>query len=286
MTAASPNLRLQSSPEVTEQKRLERRAKLKHARRKTRTIMWGVRLLSLALVLVVWQWYGSSVNPILFAPPTKIGHEFWLMTTDGTLPRAILQSLRVFGIGLGAAIVVGIPLALIWARYQLLDWAIQGYINALYATPLVALVPLFVIWFGFGLQAKAVIVFSFAVFPLLLNTYQGARSVDRELIEVAGSFRCSEIQTWRHVILPSAVPFIAAGLNLAVGRALVGMIIAEFYTSASGLGYMVISAGNTFQTAKMFVPILVVMALGVFLLGLTRTLKRRVSPWSEQEGRL
>jgi NitT/TauT family transport system permease protein len=81
------------------------------------------------------------------------------------------------------------------------------------------------------------------------------------------------------------VPFIAAGLNLAVGRALVGMIIAEFYTSASGLGYMVISAANTFQTAKMFVPILVVMTLGVLLLGVTRTLKKKVSPWSEQEGR-
>jgi NitT/TauT family transport system permease protein len=103
---------------------------------------------------------------------------------------------------------------------------------------------------------------------------------------VAGSFGCSELQTWRHVIIPSAVPFIAAGLNLAVGRALVGMIIAEFYTSASGLGYMVLVSGNTFQTARMFVPIIVVMALGVLLLGATRSLKRRVSPWSEKEDRL
>jgi ABC-type nitrate/sulfonate/bicarbonate transport system permease component len=147
-------------------------------------------------------------------------------------------------------------------------------------------VPLLILWFGFGVEAKVIIIFSFALFPLLINTYQGARSVDRGLVEVAESFGCGELATWRHVILPSAVPFITAGLNLAVGRALVGMIIAEFYTSASGLGYMVISAGNTFQTAKMFVPILVVMALGVLLLGVTRTLKRKASPWSEQEGRL
>jgi ABC-type nitrate/sulfonate/bicarbonate transport system permease component len=281
VTTATPAL-----PVATEDKRAANRERIRRARRRRRLVMWSVRLGSLALVLGIWQWYGSSVNPILFAPPTKIAHAFVTLTSDGTLGRALVQSLTVFGIGMGAAVLVAIPLALVWARYQIVDWAIQGYVNALYATPLVALVPLLILWFGFGVQAKVIIIFSFALFPLLINTYQGARSVDRGLIEVAESFGCSELKTWRHVILPSAVPFIAAGLNLAVGRALVGMIIAEFYTSASGLGYMVISAGNTFQTAKMFVPILVVMALGVFLLGVTRTLKRKVSPWSEQEGRL
>jgi ABC-type nitrate/sulfonate/bicarbonate transport system permease component len=267
-------------------KRAANRERIRRARTRRRLTMWGVRLASLAIVLGVWQWYGSSVNPILFAPPTKIAHAFGTLVSDGTLGRALVQSLTVFGIGMGAAIVVAIPLALVWARYQIVDWAIQGYVNALYATPLVALVPLLILWFGFGVEAKVIIIFSFALFPLLINTYQGARSVDRGLVEVAESFGCGELATWRHVILPSAVPFITAGLNLAVGRALVGMIIAEFYTSASGLGYLVISNGNTFQTAKMFVPILVVMALGVFLLGVTRTLKRKASPWSEQEGRL
>jgi ABC-type nitrate/sulfonate/bicarbonate transport system permease component len=281
VTAGTPALRL-----AADDKRAANLERMRRARTRRRVIMWSVRLGSLALVLGIWQWYGSSVNPILFAPPTKIAQAFVTLTSDGTLGRALAQSLTVFGIGMGAAVVIAIPLALVWARYQIVDWAIQGYVNALYATPLVALVPLLILWFGFGVQAKVIIIFSFALFPLLINTYQGARSVDRGLIEVAESFGCSELKTWRHVILPSAVPFIAAGLNLAVGRALVGMIIAEFYTSASGLGYMVISAGNTFQTAKMFVPILVVMALGVFLLGVTRTLKRKVSPWSEQEGRL
>lgn len=271
---------------LTDQKRLVRREKMRKAKRTRRLAMWSVRLASLALLLGIWQWYGSSVNPILFAPPSKIAVEFWKTLSDGTLLTAVWQSVRVFGIGLGAAIIVGIPLALIWARYQIVDWAIQGYVNALYATPLVALVPLLILWFGFGVEAKAIIIFSFGVFPLLMTTYQGARSVEKDLIEVASSFGCSQFQTWRHVILPSAVPFIAAGLNLAVGRALVGMIIAEFYTSASGLGYMILVSGNTFQTAKMFVPIIVVMTLGVLLLGATRSLKRRVSPWSEKEDRL
>jgi len=268
-----------------EEKRRARHSRIRRAQLRRNTLKWSIRLGSLAVFLGIWQWYGSSVNPILFAPPTKIAHEFWILSKDGTLLKALLQSLRVFAIGLGSAIVVGIPLALVWARYQTVDWAIQGYINALYATPLVALVPLLVLWFGFGLEAKVVIVFSFGIFPLLLTVYQGARSVDQDLIEVARSFRLSEVQTWRHVILPSSVPFIAAGLNLAVGRALVGLIIAEFYTSAGGLGYLVLTAGNTFQTAKMFVPIIVVMALGVTLLGATRALKRKVAPWSEQEDR-
>jgi NitT/TauT family transport system permease protein len=281
VTAGASELHL-----AADAKRAANRERIRRARTRRRLTMWGVRLASLAIVLGVWQWYGSSVNPILFAPPTKIAHAFGTLVADGTLGRALVQSLTVFGIGMGAAIVVAIPLALVWARYQIVDWAIQGYVNALYATPLVALVPLLILWFGFGVEAKVIIIFSFALFPLLINTYQGARSVDRGLVEVAESFGCGELATWRHVILPSAVPFITAGLNLAVGRALVGMIIAEFYTSASGLGYLVISNGNTFQTAKMFVPILVVMALGVFLLGVTRTLKRKASPWSEQEGRL
>jgi NitT/TauT family transport system permease protein len=281
VTAGASEVRI-----APEERRAANRARIRRARTRRRVAMWSVRLASFGVLLGVWQWYGSSVNPILFAPPTKIAHAFVTLVSDGTLGHALVQSLTVFGIGMGAAIVVAIPLALVWARYQVVDWAIQGYVNALYATPLVALVPLLILWFGFGVKAKVIIIFLFALFPLLLNTYQGARSVDRGLVEVAESFGGTELKAWRHVVLPSAVPFIAAGLNLAVGRALVGMIIAEFYTSASGLGYLVISAGNTFQTAKMLVPVLVVMGLGVVLLGVTRTLKRKVSPWSEQEGRL
>ena len=276
-------------PEVAvdiDEKRVANRERMRRAKRKTLLAAWGVRIASLAILLGVWEWYGSSVNPILFAPPSKIARAFVTLVQDGALGHALVQSLTVFGIGLGAAIAVGIPLALVWARYRIVDWAIQGYVNALYATPLVALVPLLILWFGFGVKAKSIIIFLFALFPLLINTYQGARSVERGLVEVARSFGCGEVATWRHVVLPSSVPFIAAGLNLAVGRALVGMIIAEFYTTASGLGSLVLTASNTFQTAKMFVPILVVMGLGVVLLGATRTLKRKVSPWSEQEGRL
>ncbi|HZU18353.1 MAG TPA: ABC transporter permease [Candidatus Dormibacteraeota bacterium] len=259
-------------PEVVERERRRRRSR--------RRLMWTVRVLSVGVVLAAWQLYGARVNPILFAPPSAIAQAFVAMVRDGTLLGALLQSLLVLVVGLGAAIVVSIPAALVWARYDPVDWAVQHYVNAIYATPLVALVPLLILWFGLGFLSRAIIVFSFAFFPLLLNVYQGAKSVDRELLEVARSFRSREYHVWRHVVLPSSVPFIMAGLNLAAGRSLVGLIIAEFYTTGTGLGYLVLQAANTFRTARMFVPVIVVMVLGVALLGLTRYLQRKVAPWS------
>lgn len=264
-------------PDVVARERNQRSAR--------RRSMWVVRVLSLVVVLIGWQIYGSSVNPILFSPPTEIARAFMAMVADGSLPHAVVQSMTVLVVGLGIAVVVSIPAALVWARYDPVDWAVQHYVNAIYATPLVALVPLFILWFGFGFVSKVIIVFSFAFFPLLLNTYQGAKSVDRELLEVARSFRSREHHVWRHVVLPSSVPFIVAGLNVATGRALVGLIIAEFYTTGTGLGYLVLEAANTFRTARMFVPVIVVMVLGVILLGTTRYLQRRVAPWSGQEDR-
>jgi NitT/TauT family transport system permease protein len=160
------------------------------------------------------------------------------------------------------------------------------YINALYATPMVAVVPLIVLWFGFGIPAKVVIVFLFMIFPILINTQQGVKHVDGGLMEVARSFCSTESQLWRDLVLPSALPFIAAGLRLAIGRGLVGMVIAEFYTSIAGLGYMIVRYANAFETAKLFVPIVVLMAMGILLVQGARALELRIAPWQRhRQGR-
>jgi len=159
------------------------------------------------------------------------------------------------------------------------ELATDLYINALYATPMVALVPLIVLWFGFGIPAKVVIVFLFMIFPVLINTQQGVKTVDRALLEVARSFCSTERQLWGDVVLPSAVPFIAAGVRLAIGRGLVGMVVAEFYTSISGLGYMIVRYANAFETAKLFVPIVVLMVMGIVLVQGARALELRIAPW-------
>lgn len=234
----------------------------------------------LVVILALWELLGPLVNPIFFSYPSKIAVAFYDLTINGELPHYLLQSLEVLVYGLGCAIVVGIPLAVLMARVRPVDWALDLPINALYATPMVALVPILVLWFGIYLKAKIIVVFLFAVFPVLINTYQGVRECDKNMLEVARSFRSTEWRMWQDVLLPFAVPYIAAGIRLAIGRGLVGMVIAEFYTTISGLGFMITRYANIFAMDKTFVPIIVLMVLGVSLTSGLKVLERRIAPWS------
>ncbi len=234
----------------------------------------------LALILIVWQIVGPFISPIFFTYPSQIAIAFYQLTISGELPYYLAQSLEVMFYGLLSAIVVGIPLAVMMARVRWLDWALDFPINALYATPLVAIVPLLVLWFGIYLKAKIIVVFLFAVFPILINTYQGVRECDKNMLEVARSFRSSERRVWQDVLLPFALPYIAAGVRLAIGRGLVGMVIAEFYTTITGLGYMITRYANNFEMDKTFVPVIVLMTLGVSLTSGLKWLERRMAPWS------
>jgi ABC-type nitrate/sulfonate/bicarbonate transport system permease component len=233
-----------------------------------------------ALILIAWQLVAPYINPIFFASPTQIAAAFYETTVSGELPYFLGQSLEVMTYGLIVAILVGIPLGIAMARLRWLDWALDLPITALYATPLVAVVPLLVLWFGIYLKAKVIVVFLFAVFPVLINTYQGVRECDKNMLEVAQSFRSSEWNVWRDVLLPFALPYIIAGTRLAIGRGLIGMIIAEFYTTISGLGFMVTKYANVFAMDKTFVPVIVLMILGVSLTSLLKWVGRRIAPWS------
>jgi NitT/TauT family transport system permease protein len=233
-----------------------------------------------ALILIVWQLVAPFINPIFFASPTQIAAAFYETTASGELPYFLGQSLEVMAYGLIVAILVGIPLGIAMARVRWLDWALDLPINALYATPLVAVVPLLVLWFGIYLKAKIIVVFLFAVFPVLINTYQGVRECDKNMLEVAQSFRSSEWRVWQDVLLPFALPYIIAGTRLAIGRGLIGMIIAEFYTTISGLGYMVTKYANVFAMDKTFVPVIILMVLGVSLTSALKWVGRRIAPWS------
>lgn len=241
-----------------------------------------IRLTSLAVVLVVWELYGRSVNPILFTYPTAVATAFEELIWSGELQAYLGQSLQVLGWSLLLSIAVGIPFGVLIARFTTVELATDLYINALYSTPMVAVVPLIVLWFGFRVPAKVVIVFLFMIFPILINTQQGVKTVDRGLLEVARSFCSTERQLWGDVILPSALPFITAGLRLAIGRGMVGMVIAEFYTSISGLGYMIVRYANSFETAKLFVPIVVLMVMGVFLVQAAKALELWIAPWQRR----
>ena len=244
-----------------------------------------VRLVSLIFVLLVWEYYGRRVNPILFTYPSAIARAFLLLVANGELQSYMKESLLVLAYASILSILAGVLLGVVMGRFSIVEWAADIYVNALYSTPMVAVVPLIVLWFGFKVPAKVIIVFLFMVFPVLLNTYEGVKNVDRNLQEVARSFCSRESQLWHHLIIPSAVPFIVAGVRLAIGRGLVGMIVAEFYTSVTGLGYMIVRYANALETDKLFVPIVVVMILGVGLLSLAKWVEGRIAPWRNSENR-
>ena len=253
------------------------------ARGRARLTANAVRLISLAVVLLAWEQYGKSINPVLFTYPTAILGALVELTTSGELWLYLQQSLTVLVIGLPIATVVGVALGVLMARFSLFEHATDMYVSALYATPMVALVPLLILWFGIDVKAKVIVVFLFAVFPIIINTYQGVKNVDARLLEVARSFCSKEHELWLDVVLPSSIPFIMAGLRLAVGRALIGVVVADFLTSISGLGYMIVKYQNSFQTNKLFVPVIVLMLLGVLLMELVKRLQSRLAPWTSQQ---
>jgi NitT/TauT family transport system permease protein len=250
-------------------------------RRREQLYEWAVRLGSLIVLLGIWQVYGSRVNKALFAPPTAVLAAGQEMVTSGELWRYLSGSLQVLVIGFVISLVVGIPLGVAIARSRVVRFALDWYVDAFNSTPNVALVPLITLIFGFDVTAKVIVVIISSVFAVIVNTEQGVRNVDRRLLEVAHSFRSTERQLWADVVVPSALPYIAAGLRLAVGRALVGMVVAEFFTSITGVGYLIVRYGNSFQPDHLLVPIVVVMALGIVLTSITRGLEKRIAPWQK-----
>jgi len=238
-----------------------------------------IRAASVASGLLAWEVYGRILHSAIFTYPSAIFHAFVDVVRNGELAFYLSSSLIVLALGLLLAIVVGIPVGILMGRMAILEDVLDPYVNALYATPLVAVIPLVVLWLGFQVKAKVALVFLFCVFPVLLNTYQGVKHTDGKLVEVGRSFCSGEWQLWRDLIVPSAIPFIIAGVRLAIGRGLVGMVVAEFYTSISGLGYMIVQYANTFRMDRLFVPIVVLMILGVGLTGFLRALEQRIAPW-------
>jgi NitT/TauT family transport system permease protein len=236
--------------------------------------MWAARLISLGVLLTLWE---------IFAPPSRVIEAGVEMTQSGELWKYLQGSLLTLVYGLLISIAIGIPLGVLMARSKVAGYSLEWYIAAFNSTPMVALVPLITLVFGFDITAKVIVVVISSLFAIVINTEQGVRNVDQRLLEVAHSFRSTERALWGDVILPSALPYIAAGMRLAVGRALVGMVVAEFFTAVSGVGYLIVRYSNSFQPDHMLVPIVVVMGLGIILTALTSNAERRVAPWTQQK---
>lgn len=241
----------------------------------------GPLWLSLLAGLILWEIVGRSTSAAFMVPFSETLVRLWQLITRGEFIAQFLDSAKLFLTGFLLAIVVGAPLGLLLARVRTLRIGVEPYIMTLYATPMVALIPFILSMMGFGFGPKVLVVFLFSVFPVLYNTVEGARSIKPELIEVAKSYRSSEWALWREVMLPYTLPYIMTGVRQAIGRALVGMIAAEFFLSSTGLGQLIMGASQDFDTAGVFASIFVIGLIGVGLTRLGLKIERHFARWRQ-----
>jgi ABC-type nitrate/sulfonate/bicarbonate transport system permease component len=254
-------------------------ARRRRRTRRDRRVFLAIRLISLAVVLGAWQYYGMHTAAVIFEPLTRViqalGAEFH---TYG-LASAIWYSLWTFAIGYSAGVVIGVVIGMCVGLYRAAEAGLGLYLQALYATPMVAIVPLLSIWMGFGVLTQEVIIGMFVVFPCVVSVSYGVRNLDTDLLEVARSLRMSRLSLWRHVLVPGTVPYIAAGAAQGVAMGLVGMFIAEIFTQLSGLGNQLESAAQTYHTDRALAVLLVIMTLGVVLRTLITLVQHKFAPW-------
>lgn len=234
-----------------------------------------------ALVVIVglWETVGQLgwINPLYFSYPSEIIPAFGEWAGNG-MAKDLAASGQAFAIGLAIAL-IGVPIGVLIGSIRKLDLALDPIINALYATPMVALTPLFVIIFGLGLPATAAVVALMAVFPLLILTIEGIKTVDKSLLRATRSFGANQREIYRDVMLPSIVPFIVSGLRLAIGRGIIGVVIGEFIGAVAGIGYRIRADAGVFETPRYLAGILVLVAVSVALNVGLRRLERVLSPW-------
>lgn len=245
-----------------------------------RLIPLAISTLGLLAGLGLWQWAGQR-DPVLFATPGRSLSALATLTEDGTLPSALLSSGRLLVVGLALAIVAGVGFGLLLSRARLLRSSTDWLLFALQSVPIVALAPLILSAFGFGLPAKTLVVFLTAVFPIAVNTAEGAHRVPATLLEVARTFRSSEWRIWKDVLLPHTVPYAMTGVRQGIAMAFVGTLAAEFFLNASGVGGLLLAASTRFDSATVLGLTLLVSVLAVALMGCGRAVEGYFARWRE-----
>jgi ABC-type nitrate/sulfonate/bicarbonate transport system permease component len=236
---------------------------------------------AMVLTIAVWQafWSAGKISPLFLSGPSAIVKQFWETLRHGTLLADMRFSGLNFLIGFGLALVSGVILGVIIGWYRPVRLLFDPFLNALYATPRIAMVPMIIIWFGVGMWSKVFIVYITAVFPVLINTVGGIRSVDRDLLRAARAFCASDWQIFKTVAIPGSVPFILTGVRQGVALGLIGVVVGEMFGGSQGVGFMVAYGGQTFQTDTLFLGVVLIALAGIILTVLAEKLERRFSRW-------
>ena len=242
---------------------------------------------SVTIFLVIWELVGNTfqlINPMFMSAPSLVWKAAFQMFSSGE----IYNDLYVSGIELAGgyllSVVVAVPFGIAIGWYKKVAYIFDPFVNAMNATPRVALLPLVIIWLGIGILSKVGIIFLGAVFPILINARDGVKTTPSNLLTAARSFGASEWMLFKTVVLPSTVPFILTGLRLGLGRAIVGVMVGELYAATAGIGFMITVAGATFQTDKVFVGVLIFALTGMIGTELITRVEKRFNRWRPAVG--
>jgi NitT/TauT family transport system permease protein len=256
----------------------------RHRLRAIRPSTWR-GLLSILSVVVLWEVAARTVvkNPLFFAPLTAVVVRTLELWRAQELQVHIWTSVVEFFLGFVIASVVGIAAGVVMATSETVRDLFDPWVSMLYSTPIIALGPLFILWFGIGMSSKVAVIFLVVVFPVLLNSFVGLSTTDPNLIEAARSFGATTAQVFSKVRFPAALPFIITGLRLGVARGLVGVVVAELFGAKAGLGYLILISAQTFDTAALFSGVLILAFSGVVAVELLKWMERQLAPWRFQE---
>ena len=241
-----------------------------------------LRVASIVAGLFLWHYVANVVindTAILVSPLVVLNKAYEMLVTTGELYPHLISSSQIFFYGFILAIVVGVPLGFIMALSPIVRDYVNPWMTTLYTAPRIAFAPVLLLWFGIGAGSKIAIVFLGCVFPILINSYYGMRVVNREYVELARSFRLDRRALFVKILLPASIPFILAGIRLAIGRGLTGVAIAEWFGASEGLGYLVFFAGQTLNVPTLFVGVAAFAVLGVIGFELVRRIELLITPW-------
>lgn len=244
------------------------------------------RMASVVLALAIWEIVARVIdNPLFFVTLSHVaarGVELW---GAGELQVHISTSVTELAIGLFFGIIVGIAIGAIMASSITLEDVFDPWVSMIYSMPIIALGPLFILWFGIGIGSKVAIVFLMSVFPVIINSYTGLKNTDRDLLEAARSFASTPLQIFAKVRLPAAVPFIVSGIRNAISRGLIGVVVSEFFGAEAGLGFLILYSAQVFDTASLFVGVFILAFGGIGAVEVLRRIERRVAPWQARDDR-
>lgn len=226
-------------------------------------------------------WYVAHLNnPVAIPLPTEVVSAFGVQIEDGSLPTAMTNALHAIFMGYALAIVVGIGVGLLMGLSRLSEVVLDPYVSVLYVTPLAAIVPALIIWFGTGFQVRVFTAFFLSVFAILVNTFEGVKTTPRELVDVGRSFNGSRYQIIRHIVIPYEIPYIMAGLRLGINLAVKGLVVAEIVIAVTGFGGIITDWGTAFRMEGVFSVVLTLMLLGIVLTGLLKQIEKRFIGYS------